>query len=222
MSVWIEHCKWNSRLRIFSQNYRILQRRHNERLVVKWFNPDRVRRSAMQSHRIYFCCNRYFSAQNIGEGRTATTTVLAILVSSLRRCAPEWSCWRMWQTNYWTNRNFQKLSFEFPKRMSSYRCRGQLSLWWYKKQFLRHLHRCQYAAPKKNCCPKISSTFIHEFYGERTERYKRILLELLHRQFYLIVHTHIIVITEIAMVAAVHSNGNCSDIMRRCNINDGS
>ena len=77
-------------------------------------------------------------------------------------------------------------------------------------------------SPENNCCPKISSTFIHEFCGERTARYQRILLELLHRQFYLIVHTHIIVITEIAMVAAVHSNGNCSDIMRRCNINDGS
>ena len=45
---------------------------------------------------------------------------------------------------------------------------------------------------------------IHEFYGERTERYQRILLELLHRQFYLIVHTDIFVITEIATVAAVH------------------
>ena len=100
-----------------------------------------------------------FLRTNIGEGRTATTAVLAIFVSSLRRCAPEWSCWRMGQTNYWTRRNFQKLSFEFPKWISSYRCQGQLSLWWYKKQFLRHLHRCQYAAPKKNCCPKISSTF---------------------------------------------------------------
>ena len=58
---------------------------------------------------------------------------------------------------------------------------------------------------------------IHEFYGKKIERVQRILLELLHRQFYLIVYTHIIVITEI-----VRLNGNCSDIIRRYNINDGS
>ena len=58
--------------------------------------------------------------------------------------------------------------------------------------------------PRKQLLSLNFSTFTHEFYGKRTERYQRILPELLHRQFYVIVHTHIIVITEIAMVAAVH------------------
>ena len=140
------------------------------------------------AQRIYFCCNRNFSGKHIGEGRTATTAVLAILDSSLRRCAPEWSCWRMLQaktkfseTLIWVTQKDVKLSL--PRTVLVVMVQDTFSSTTY--------YIAVNMQPWKQLL-YLNFLNIYEFCGERTERYQRILLQLLHRQFYLIdrAHTH--------------------------------
>jgi hypothetical protein len=116
-----------------------------------------------------------FLRNNIGEGRTATTVVLAILVSSLRRCAPEWSAGQCDGQITGQDEIFRNFNLSFPKgcqviaAKDSSRCDGT-----------RYYFFDTYIAV--NMQPR-NFLNIHEFYGERTERHQRIFLELLHRQF---------------------------------------